>query len=95
MYSLFAFFGGFGPTHWLILALILLLLFGDRLPKAMRSLGRGVVEFKKGVSGIEDGSDEAAKKEKELPKEQAKEQPKEQPKEAEKEKLAEEQAVKK
>jgi len=73
MYSLFAFFGGFGPTHWLILALILLLLFGDRLPKAMRSLGRGVVEFKKGVSGIEDGSDEAAKKEQ--PKEQVMEQP--------------------
>jgi sec-independent protein translocase protein TatA len=91
MYSLFAFFGTFSATHWLILALILLLLFGDRLPKAMRSLGRGVVEFKKGVAGIEDESDAAAKKEKE----QAKEQPKEQAKEAEKEKVAEEQAVKK
>ena len=92
MYSLFAFFGGFGPTHWLILALILLLLFGDRLPKAMRSLGRGVVEFKKGVAGVDD-DDAAAKKEQ--PKEQIKEQPTEQAKEAEKQKVAEEQAVKK
>ncbi len=46
----------FGLGHWelLIVAIIVLLLFGNRLPSVMRSLGRGVVEFKKGVSGIED-----------------------------------------
>jgi sec-independent protein translocase protein TatA len=46
---------GFGsPIHWLIIALVLLLFFGNRLPSVMRSLGQGVVEFKKGLAGIED-----------------------------------------
>lgn len=37
-----------------VIALVILLLFGNRLPGLMRSLGQGVVEFKKGVQGIED-----------------------------------------
>ena len=45
---------GLGTTEMLIVALVVLLLFGNRLPSVMRSLGRGVVEFKKGVSGVED-----------------------------------------
>ena len=53
MNVLFAFFG-VGPVELGILALILLLLFGNRLPGLMRSLGRGVIEFKRGVQGIED-----------------------------------------
>ena len=42
--------------HWeiLIIAGIALLLFGHRLPSVMRSLGRGVVEFKRGVAGVDD-----------------------------------------
>ena len=44
--------GLFGPFHWLILAVIVLLLFGNRLPGVMRSLGLGVVEFKKGLQGV-------------------------------------------
>ena len=47
-----------GPFELLIIALVVLLLFGKRLPGAMRSLGRSVVEFKKGVSGIEEDADE-------------------------------------
>jgi len=35
-----------------------LLLFGHRLPGLMRSMGRSVVEFKKGVQGIEDDAGE-------------------------------------
>jgi sec-independent protein translocase protein TatA len=35
--------------HWLIVMVIVLLLFGNRLPSVMRSLGRGVTEFKKGL----------------------------------------------
>ena len=35
---------------WLIILLILLLLFGSRLPKVARNLGQGINEFKKGLS---------------------------------------------
>jgi sec-independent protein translocase protein TatA len=46
---------GLGTTELLILGAIVLLLFGTRLPKVMRSLGEGIVEFKRGVQGgIED-----------------------------------------
>ncbi|MBQ4202728.1 MAG: twin-arginine translocase TatA/TatE family subunit, partial [Thermoguttaceae bacterium] len=40
---------------------IAFLLFGNRLPSVMRSVGRSVVEFKKGVAGIEDEVDAAVK----------------------------------
>jgi sec-independent protein translocase protein TatA len=50
----------FGEFQWLIVALIVLLLFGNRLPSVMRSMGQGVSEFKKGIAGIED--DEEVKK---------------------------------
>ena len=46
--------GALGPFHWLIIAAVVFLLFGNRLPSVMRSLGQGVVEFKKGLQGIED-----------------------------------------
>ena len=59
--ALFA-FGGMGtPVTYIVLALIAFLLFGNRLPSVMRSLGRSVVEFKKGVAGIEDDIDEAVR----------------------------------
>ncbi|MFV1967215.1 MAG: twin-arginine translocase TatA/TatE family subunit [Pirellulaceae bacterium] len=54
---LLGFFGMPGHFEMLIVAGIALLLFGHRLPSVMRSLGRGVVEFKKGVQGIEDDLD--------------------------------------
>jgi sec-independent protein translocase protein TatA len=38
----------------MIIGVIALLLFGKRLPEVARSLGKGIVEFKKGVRGIED-----------------------------------------
>jgi len=47
---------GLGTTELLILGAIVLLLFGSRLPKVMRSLGEGIVEFKRGVQGIEDSA---------------------------------------
>jgi sec-independent protein translocase protein TatA len=58
MTPLFAFLGGIGPLELFIVALIVLLLFGNRLPGVMRSLGRGIIEFKKGVQGIEEDIDE-------------------------------------
>jgi len=56
------FFGTPGPMEMLIIAVIVLLLFGNRLPSVMRSLGKGVVEFKKGIQGIEEEVDSAGKK---------------------------------
>ena len=41
--------GSMSLFHWLIVMVIVLLLFGSRLPSVMRSLGRGVTEFKKGL----------------------------------------------
>ena len=55
MSEVFAFgLGGIGMWELLIIAGIALLFFGNRLPSVMRNLGRGVVEFKKGVHGIEE-----------------------------------------
>ena len=49
--------GGIGPMEMIIFGVIALLLFGKRLPEVARSLGKGVVEFKKGLRGIEDDVD--------------------------------------
>lgn len=48
-----------GWPELLVLAFIVLLLFGNRLPSVMRNMGRGMIEFKKGMQGIEDDSKEA------------------------------------
>ena len=55
----FAVFGSLGPMEIAIVGGVMLLLFGNRLPSVMRSLGKSVTEFKKGVSGIEDDIDQA------------------------------------
>jgi len=43
-----------GGGEWIILLVLGLLIFGRRLPEVGRSLGKGIVEFKKGIKGIED-----------------------------------------
>ncbi len=55
-----AFFGAPGPMEMLIIGGIAVLLFGKRLPEVGRSLGKGIVEFKKGINGIEDDLDNAS-----------------------------------
>lgn len=49
--------GPFGLGLWeiLLIAAVVLLLFGSRLPGLMRSLGKSVVEFKKGLNDTDDG----------------------------------------
>jgi sec-independent protein translocase protein TatA len=69
MVSLFAIFGYPGHIELLVVAMVALLLFGNRLPSVMRSMGRGVVEFKKGIKGIEDEIEDAGKKVEEASKE--------------------------
>lgn len=54
------FIGPLGTWEVLALAAIGLLIFGKRLPEVGKSLGRGIVEFKRGLSGIEDEVDQAA-----------------------------------
>jgi sec-independent protein translocase protein TatA len=60
----FAFIPNLGTTELLIVAFVALLMFGNRLPSVMRSLGKSVTEFKKGVSGIEEDIDNAVTAEK-------------------------------
>ena len=60
-----AFFQNIGTTELLIVAFVSLLVFGNRLPSVMRSLGKSVTEFKKGVAGIEDDIDQAVTHDKE------------------------------
>lgn len=62
----FAFLPTLQGPEILIIGFVALLVFGNRLPGVMRSLGRSVTEFKKGISGIEDeiaqaGNDSASK----------------------------------
>lgn len=40
---------GFGPAQILLFLVVVLLLFGKRLPETMRNLGKSMTEFKKGV----------------------------------------------
>lgn len=49
-----------GGWEWIILLVIGLLIFGRRLPEVGRSLGKSIVEFKKGIKGIEEEINEAS-----------------------------------
>jgi len=59
MSALLGYFGLPGGVEILVLLAVILLLFGNRLPGAMRSLGRSVVEFKKGVHDNDEGEEPA------------------------------------
>ena len=50
---------GVGPLEMAIIGVIAVLLFGKRLPEVGRSLGKGLMEFKKGVSGIQEDLERA------------------------------------
>jgi sec-independent protein translocase protein TatA len=60
-------FGMPGPTELIVIGGIALLIFGNRLPSVMRSLGKSVTEFKKGVEGVEDDIDGAVTADKKPP----------------------------
>jgi len=55
MNSLFAF--NLGAPEIIVLVVIGVILFGRRLPEVGRYLGKSIVEFKKGVKGLEDDLD--------------------------------------
>jgi sec-independent protein translocase protein TatA len=60
MTPLFAFLPSLGPSEILILLILGILLFGRKLPEVGRYLGKGIVEFKKGIKGLEDEYDASA-----------------------------------
>ncbi len=46
--------GVIGPWQWVIIALVIILLFGGKkIPELMRGLGKGVKEFKSGMQEAE------------------------------------------
>jgi sec-independent protein translocase protein TatA len=47
-----------GGWEWIAILVIALLLFGNRLPDVARGMGKSIVEFKKGLKGIQDGMNE-------------------------------------
>ena len=51
-----------------IIAVVALLLFGRRLPEVGRSLGKGIVEFKKGLRDVQDEVSKATTEEPPPPK---------------------------
>lgn len=55
-----AFFNSLGTWDMVIILALGLLLFGRKLPEVGRSLGKGIVEFKKGLKGIDDEVESAS-----------------------------------
>ena len=61
MNPLFGVLPGLGWGEMIVIGIIALLLFGRRLPDMAKYLGKSVVEFKKGMSGLENTfADDAA-----------------------------------
>jgi sec-independent protein translocase protein TatA len=55
---MFPLFGwSLGTPEIIIILLVGVMLFGRRLPEVGRYLGKGIVEFKKGIKGVEDDID--------------------------------------
>jgi sec-independent protein translocase protein TatA len=52
-----AMFPQLGVMEMIVVMGVAVLLFGSRLPEVGRSLGKGIIEFKKGLRGIEDELD--------------------------------------
>ncbi len=62
-----AFLQNLGMPEMMVFGMIALLLFGNRLPSVMRSLGKSVTEFKAGMKEITDEPDPTLATEKKAP----------------------------
>ena len=57
---------GVGGQEVLLIALVILILFGGRkIPELMKGLGKGIHSFKEGLNGLEKEIDPSTKKEQE------------------------------
>jgi len=57
--------GVIGPWQIIIIALVILLLFGGKkIPELMKGLGKGVKSFKEGINEVEDQINDDQKEEK-------------------------------
>ena len=66
MNSLYIVLGTIGGTEWIVIIAVVLLLFGGKkIPELMKGLGSGVNEFKKASKGEVDANAEAKKEEEE------------------------------
>jgi len=54
MYNMLAIMGLPAGSEWILIALVLLLIFGRRLPEIARNVGKSLNEFKKGVKESQD-----------------------------------------
>ena len=62
-YDLLLFLGNLGAGEIMIIALIVLLLFGGKkIPELMKGLGKGVRSFKEGMSNMEKEIEEEPEK---------------------------------
>lgn len=65
-------FGSFGAGEVIVIALIVLLLFGGKkIPELMKGIGKGVRSFKDGVNGVEDKKEEDKKEDSDKPSDSA------------------------
>ena len=49
--------------EWVVILVVGLLVFGRRMPEVARSLGKSIIEFKKGMQDVRDEIDVASKSE--------------------------------
>jgi sec-independent protein translocase protein TatA len=50
-----------GGMEWIVLLVLGLILFGGRLPEVARSIGKSIVEFKKGMRDVKEELDDATR----------------------------------
>ncbi len=62
-----------GWQELLVIGVVAVLIFGRRLPEVGRSLGQGLVEFKKGLKGVKEDVADATADAKDIGKEVGKE----------------------
>ena len=67
MFAIPGFFAGIGPMEILVILVIALVLFGNRLPDVAKTLGKGYMEFRRGLKTLENSIDLDAEPRRENP----------------------------